>query len=92
MKGHTDTVTSVGFNFNGNLVLTGSYDGTVRVWDLTGKEIIALDGPEDIEWATWHTKGNAVLAGSKDGTVWLWLTHTGQCIQVFAGKLVIKVL
>jgi WD40 repeat protein len=34
LSGHTDTVTSVGFNFNGNLLLTGAYDGTVRVWQV----------------------------------------------------------
>ena len=44
-----------------------------------------LEGPEDIEWAEWHSKGNAVLAGSKDGTVWMWMAHNGQCVQVFAG-------
>jgi hypothetical protein len=86
-SGHSDTVTSVGFNFNGKLLLTGSYDGTVMIWDISSKDRLqVLEGPEDIEWATWHTKGNAVLAGSKDGTVWLWLSHNGQCLQVFAGS------
>jgi WD40 repeat protein len=86
LVGHTDTVTSIGFNFNGKLLLTGSYDGTVRIWDVSTREQIQLlEGPDDIEWAAWHTKGNAVVAGSKDGTVWLWLTHNGQCIQVFSG-------
>lgn len=85
--GHTDTVTSVGFNFNGTLLLTGSYDGNVRIWDVeTGTLVQTLDGPEDVEWASWHNKGNAVLAGSKDGTIWMWLSHNGQCMQVFAGK------
>lgn len=86
LSGHTDTVTSVGFNFDGTLVLTGSYDGTVKVWDVaSGDLVVQLEGPEDIEWATWHTKGNAVIAGSKDGTIWMWMTHNGQCVQVFAG-------
>jgi len=86
LSGHTDTVTSVGFNFDGTLVLTGSYDGTVKVWDVaSGDLVVQLEGPEDIEWASWHTKGNAVIAGSKDGTIWMWMTHNGQCVQVFAG-------
>eukprot|EP01033_Poteriospumella_lacustris_P007561 gene7561-5438_t len=84
--GHTDTVTSVGFNFNGSQFLTGSYDGTVRIYNVETKElVITLEGPEDIEWAKWHNRGNAVIAGSKDGTVWLWLSHNGQCMQVFTG-------
>jgi ribosome assembly protein SQT1 len=84
--GHTDTVTSVGFNFNGNQFLTGSYDGTVRIYNVDSKElVVTLEGPEDIEWAKWHSRGNAVIAGSKDGTIWLWLSHNGQCMQVFTG-------
>lgn len=88
---HTDTVTSVGFNFDGKLALTGSYDGTVKIWNVdTSELVVVLDGPEDIEWAEWHKKGNAVIAGSTDGTIWMWLTHNGQCVQVFAGILYLK--
>ena len=87
LGGHTDTVTCVGFNYDGTMVMTGSYDGSIRVWDVaSGEIVVVLEGPEDIEWATWHSKGNAIVAGSKDGTIWMWMTHNGgQCVQVFAG-------
>jgi angio-associated migratory cell protein len=86
LAGHTDTVTSVGFNYDGSAILTGAYDGTVRTWDsATGGLRLVLDGPEDVEFAQWHSKGNAIVAGSKDGTIWMWLAHDGQCVQVFAG-------
>lgn len=71
MSGHTDTVSSVGFNYDGTLALTGSYDGTIRVWSVeTGECKITLEGPEDIEFAEWHSKGNAILAGSRDGMLY----------------------
>lgn len=86
LSGHTDTVTAVGFNFDGTAILTAAYDGTIRTWDSgTGTLRLVLDGPEDVEWAQWHSKGNAIVAGSKDGTIWMWLAHDGQCVQVFAG-------
>ena len=86
LLGHQDTVTSVGFNFDGTLALTGSYDGTVRIWNTTSGSLVqVLEGPVDVEWAEFHSKGNAVLAGSKDGTIWMWMAHNGQCVQVFAG-------
>lgn len=86
LSGHKDSITSVGFNFDGSMALTGSYDGTVRVWNVNNGEMMAvLEGPEDIEWALWHSKGNAIIAGSRDGTVWMWLAPSGQCMQVFAG-------
>lgn len=87
LKGHTDSVVAVAFNFNGTLVATGGYDGVVRVWSAaTGEMIKALEGPsEEVEWFQWHQKGNVILAGSTDGTAWLWLATSGECMQVFAG-------
>ena len=86
LLGHTDTVSNVGFNFDGTLALTGAYDGTIKIWKVeNGELLLTLEGPEDVEWAQWHPKGNAIIAGSKDGTAWMWLAHNGQCIQVFAG-------
>lgn len=83
LGGHTDTVTSVGFNFDGSLALTGSYDGKIQIWNTSSGALVqTLEGPEDIEWAVWHPRGNAVLAGSGDGTAWMWMTHNGQCVQV----------
>eukprot|EP00597_Dinobryon_sp_UTEXLB2267_P002197 CAMPEP_0170066156 /NCGR_PEP_ID=MMETSP0019_2-20121128/5955_1 /TAXON_ID=98059 /ORGANISM="Dinobryon sp., Strain UTEXLB2267" /LENGTH=473 /DNA_ID=CAMNT_0010273167 /DNA_START=1222 /DNA_END=2640 /DNA_ORIENTATION=+ len=85
LKGHTDTVTNVGFNFDGTLAFTGSYDGSIRIWRVpstishdqtTMTPACVIDGgPEDIEWAEWHQKGNAIVAGSSDGTVWMWMVH-----------------
>jgi len=31
--GHTDNVTSVAFSLDGRWVITGSWDGTARLWD-----------------------------------------------------------
>ncbi|KAJ0393858.1 hypothetical protein P43SY_005980 [Pythium insidiosum] len=87
LEGHTDTVASVDFSFDGKYAATGGFDGIVKVWEVaTGKLVQTLEGPsEEVEWVTWHQKGNVVLAGSGDGTVWMWLASTGECMQVFAG-------
>lgn len=93
--GHKDTVASIDFNYDGKYMLAGGYDGKVSIWECsTGVLTCVLEGPDDVEWACWHSKGNAVIAGSGDGTVWMWLTSgksasgevgSGQCVQVFAG-------
>ena len=85
LEGHTDSVTSVGFSFNGELCGTGSYDGTVRIWDMEGTLIQKLEGPGDVEWLEFHPRGDVIVAGSQDGTVWLWEARTASCLRVFVG-------
>ena len=36
LKGHLDEVISVAFNYDGSLLASGSGDGTVLLWDMTG--------------------------------------------------------
>ncbi|KAF4751892.1 hypothetical protein FOZ63_025175 [Perkinsus olseni] len=86
LRGHTDSVVSVAFSSDGELLATGSYDGTVKVWEVaklmaeTGgtasraySEMHLPRGPgEGVEWVSWHPKGHAVCAGSQDGTAWMW--------------------
>eukprot|EP01103_Thecamoeba_quadrilineata_P002298 TRINITY_DN12276_c0_g1_i1.p1 TRINITY_DN12276_c0_g1~~TRINITY_DN12276_c0_g1_i1.p1 ORF type:complete len:403 (-),score=77.09 TRINITY_DN12276_c0_g1_i1:125-1333(-) len=86
LKGHTDTVTSTGFSFDGKLVATGSMDGSVKIWRVDNGELVStLEGPaEGIDWLRWHPKGNVLVAGSADGTSWLWKS-SGEYLQVFSG-------
>jgi len=43
--GHSSFVTSVAFSPDGRWALTGSHDGTARVWEVaTGREIHRLEG------------------------------------------------
>lgn len=85
LRGHADSVTCASLSRSGELVATGSYDGTVRIWNLGGNLERALEGPGEIEWLTWHPRGDVVLAGSQDSTTWMWLATTGECLRVFAG-------
>jgi ribosome assembly protein SQT1 len=56
LDGHTDSVTSVAFNFDGEMVATGGMDGLVRIWQrvkgsVDYKEwefLIQLEGPDEV--------------------------------------------
>lgn len=87
LVGHTDSVSQVAFSHDGKYAATGSYDGTVRIWDpQAGNLVHTLDGPsKEVEWILWHPKGHAILAGSADTMAWMWWAPTGKLMQIFAG-------
>jgi len=65
-------VNTVAFAPRGDLLATGSADGTVRFWSLRGEELLRLDVGK-IVWAVeFSPEGGQLLAAVSDGTVRLW--------------------
>jgi WD40 repeat protein len=58
LKGHTDGVWSVAVTPDGKTVVSGSYDNTLRVWDLPEPETI-IEAPE----ADRYTNAKVLLVG-----------------------------
>ena len=82
-KGHSNGVMCL--QFLDNILATGSYDATIKLWDLeTGNEIRTLRG---------HQKGirclqfddSKLISGSLDHTIRVWNWRTGECISTFRG-------
>ena len=81
-RGHTNGVMCL--QHDENVLITGSYDSTIKVWDIeTGQEIRTLSG---------HTSGirclqfddtGKLITGSMDSTIRLWNWRTGQCLRTF---------
>jgi WD40 repeat protein/uncharacterized protein YukE len=64
---------------SGERLASASNDGTVCIWDLTGKtEPIVLYGHEGfVDSVAWSPSGNRLASASQDGTVRIW-DPTGQ--------------
>ena len=82
-RGHTDSVMCL--QFEDNILMTGSYDATVKIWDMeTHEELRTLRG---------HTAGvrclqfddTKLITGSLDRTVRVWNWRTGECISTYNG-------
>jgi hypothetical protein len=81
------TVLSVAVTPDGQYVVSGSSDNTVRLWELaTGKEVRRFTGHEWIVWSVAVTPdGKYVVSGSGDNTVRLWELATGKEVRRFTG-------
>jgi F-box/WD-40 domain protein MET30 len=78
-KGHTNGVMCL--QFDNQILVTGSYDATVKIWDIkTGQEIRTLTG---------HTQGirclqfddSKLITGSLDNSIKVWNWRTGELIK-----------
>ncbi|KAL3835567.1 hypothetical protein ACJIZ3_010303 [Penstemon smallii] len=99
LEGHGDSISSLSFSPDGQLLASGGLDGVVKVWDIaTGDLRCTLEGPthetEDIkgvppggfQWVRWHPEGHFILAGgSKDSSVWMWNVDRPSFPYVFTG-------
>ena len=82
--GHTGRVTSLGFPADGRFLASGSFDRTVRLWDIdTGKQTAVFAGHRGgIAAIAVSPDGKSVVSGgSWDSTLILWDTETGEQIK-----------
>ncbi|KAK9703317.1 SCF ubiquitin ligase complex subunit cdc4 [Basidiobolus ranarum] len=85
LTGHTHSVRALAGH--GNLVVSGSYDCTVRVWNLmTGENIWRLVGhTQKVYSVVLDRERNRCMSGSMDFKVRVWNIENGSCLYVLEG-------
>ncbi len=82
---HSDSVVSVAFSPDGKTIVTGSWDKTVKLWNLEGKEIQTFKGhSSNVVSVAFSPDGKTIVTGSWDKTVKLWNLE-GKEIQTLKG-------
>src|SRR5947207_16005445 len=74
LVGHTDPVYTVDFTPDGALIVTGSFDKTLKLWDAaTKKPVRTFTGHTALVLTVAVSKdGSRIASGSIDSTVKLW--------------------
>ena len=79
---------SVSFSGDGKLIVSGSHDGTVRVWNAVSGECVLGPLEGHTGWVTsvsFSGDGKLIVSGSDDGTVRVWNAVSGECVRVIEG-------
>lgn len=79
LRGHTDKVTGVVYSPNGQYIVSGSADRTIRIWNATTGSPVG--GPltgcaSRVTSLTYFPDGLHIASGSRDGTLRIWDVRT----------------
>src|SRR6185295_12044720 len=80
---HEAGLTHAAFSPRGDKMVTSSFDGIARVWDVSSGTLLAtLKGHQGVvERATFSPDGSRIITASRDGTARIWDAATG--VQLF---------
>ncbi|HEY9818436.1 MAG TPA: hypothetical protein V6D20_21890, partial [Candidatus Obscuribacterales bacterium] len=82
-----DAVWPVLFSPDGQTIATGSFDGTVHLWDRAGNPLAVLEGHQSwISRVEFSPDSTTIATSSRDRTTRIW-TLNGQQIAQYEGSL-----
>jgi serine/threonine protein kinase len=86
---HSDLVRTVAISPDGQLLASGSYDRTIKLWSLrTGEVLHTLIGHTNrVSCLAISPDGQILASGSYDRTIKLWALPTGELLHTLTGHL-----
>ncbi|KAL7794228.1 hypothetical protein V8C37DRAFT_72631 [Trichoderma ceciliae] len=87
LQGHKDRVSAVAFSHDSKLMVSGSHDGDIKLWDaVTGQCQRTIQGHgSKISSMVVSNDSKVIVSGFDDGFIKLWDSATGACQQSING-------
>ena len=87
LTGHVQLVNNAAFSPDGNWLASGSFDGSVRLWNgRTGKFAVRLLGHVGAVYQlAWSSDSRLLASGSKDSTVKVWEVKSKKLLEDLPG-------
>ncbi|GLH01463.1 Serine/threonine-protein phosphatase 4 regulatory subunit 3 [Gryllus bimaculatus] len=87
LEGHTREVVSLHFSNSGQQILTGSFDGTIGIWDTrtAKREGLLVGHSEEISNCLYNFDCSLIASSSMDKTAKIWDPRTMSCLTTITG-------
>ncbi len=85
---HGGLVSGIAVAPNGQLVVSGSHDHSIRLWDFGARQCVArlYGNPSEVWAVAFAAHGQGIISGAKDGTVRIWTTNRTEREQLYQGS------
>ncbi|KAM7209927.1 Vegetative incompatibility protein HET-E-1 [Rhypophila decipiens] len=86
LQGHSGSVYSATFSYDGQRLASGSSDKTIKIWDTSGQCIQTLEGHRgSVRSIAFAPDCRQLASSSDDKTIKIWDTVSRQCSQILEG-------
>ncbi|KAJ7977379.1 COMPASS-like H3K4 histone methylase component WDR5B [Quillaja saponaria] len=83
-------VTSVNFNRDGSLIVSGSHDGPCKIWDAstgTCLKVLIDDKVPGISFVKFSTNGKIIVVATPNDTLKLWYYSPKKFMKIYSGHM-----
>nr|XP_034960561.1 CMT1A duplicated region transcript 1 protein [Zootoca vivipara] len=87
--GHAGSIRAVHLNEQKGLLLSGSYDLSIRMWNILTGACVKIFNGHTASITCLDLYKSKFVSGSKDCTAKMWDIETGKCIKTFSHKAIV---